>query len=183
MIDRTLPALIAIPVTVTVIVGSRRRGLPAGSILARSAFAIYLTALFTVVFFPIPTTSFGDDTRGILASNLVPFRTVLLLWRAELSRQIVRQLGGNLLLFVPLGYFLPLLFPTLRRLRATLLSAALITVGIETMQLVISLIIGAFYRSFDVDDVWLNLAGAWIGYGVYGFHRRLFSGSAVPSSR
>ncbi|WP_141506560.1 VanZ family protein [Paenibacillus luteus] len=68
-----------------------------------------------------------------------------------------KNLFGNIVLFVPIGFFLPLLNKKrLSHWRLIAASIALITV-VEVVQLVTKL------GSFDVDDIILNTFGAWIG--------------------
>ena len=76
----------------------------------------------------------------------------------------MRQLGGNLLLLVPLGFLLPLASPRFRQFRKTVAVAVMVSLGIEMLQLTISTVVGFPYRVFDVDDLILNTAGAAVGW-------------------
>ena len=94
--------------------------------------------------------------------NLIPFRTVIayltdLTAHTATARHAFINLGGNLLLFIPLGIFLPLLSEKLRRLPQCMHTAALLLLAVELIQLLTTL------GSFDVDDLILNLAGTLIG--------------------
>ena len=100
--------------------------------------------------------------------NLRPFRTIQLFSRLlvppvreYLVRIAIRNLLGNILLFTPLGIFLPVLFPPLRKFFRTLLSVTFIITIIELCQL--ALMVG----SCDIDDLILNVSGAALGYGLY----------------
>ncbi len=66
----------------------------------------------------------------------------------------------NILMFVPLGVFLPLLHPSFNRLWKLLIWAAAMTLMIETVQLLTSTGV------FEVDDLMNNFIGAWIGWGL-----------------
>lgn len=67
----------------------------------------------------------------------------------------------NLLMLVPLGYLIPICFGWLRKWWRTLLAGFSVSLLIECSQLI-------FHRGwFDVDDIFLNSLGAWIGYGLY----------------
>ena len=99
--------------------------------------------------------------------NCVPFYTIrsqlrcLFSGRPALVRYAIVNLGGNTLLFVPLGFFLPLCFKKLRRFRKTLLAAAAIMTAVELLQLFT-------LRGYaDIDDLLLNLIGTAIGYAVF----------------
>ncbi|MFD4629157.1 VanZ family protein [Streptomyces sp. NPDC058284] len=89
-------------------------------------------------------------------------------------RDTVKQLGGNILLGVPFGLLLPVMLPRTRGLVRVGLATAVTMVLVELAQ-------GAFVtgRTFDIDDVILNTAGALLGYLLLG--RRL--GRAVHPRR
>jgi len=100
--------------------------------------------------------------------NLQPFRTIGNYWYAafhtsdsELLRHIVINLAGNVVMFVPLGYFLPLNWARFRRFHRFLTLVLGITISIELLQMLTML------GSLDVDDLILNLAGCIIGYWIW----------------
>lgn len=66
---------------------------------------------------------------------------------------------GNILMFVPAGFFPPLLWEKMTGLKTLLLGAGL-SLCIELCQL-------PQVRSTDVDDLWLNSLGVLLGYGIY----------------
>ena len=128
-------------------------------------FALYLMALCWVLFHREPyRTDLPYWGQVSAAVNLVPLRTVKLylrlIRRGMLTRLAVTNLAGNLILFLPLGAFLPVLFPALRRLWKTLLVCTLVIVAVEISQVLLLL------GSCDVDDLILNLVGASAGYGL-----------------
>ena len=71
---------------------------------------------------------------------------------------VVYNIGGNIAMFVPLGFFLRLLFPKCRSLLRCMATAAVIMTAVELCQLFT-------LRGFcEVDDVMLNVLGAAIGW-------------------
>lgn len=106
--------------------------------------------------------------------NLMPLRTVRqflrLMLRSDqpaLIRFAAVNLAGNVAVFVPLGVFLPTLWPRLRKLWRCALCLATIIVAVEAIQLITLLGV------CDVDDLLLNMTGGLMGYGLYAaFHRR-----------
>lgn len=74
------------------------------------------------------------------------------------TETLLRNLAGNVILLMPLAFFLPLLFDKQRNFLLFLITAALVSALIEAVQLV--LMIGVC----DVDDLILNTAGAVIAY-------------------
>ena len=97
--------------------------------------------------------------------NLEPFHTIKLFWnvldREEYRRLAIINLGGNIGMFIPLGFFLPTLWASLQKWWRTWLATLLIMLAVELIQLF------TLRGSFDVDDLILNLLGAAMGYIVY----------------
>ena len=100
--------------------------------------------------------------------NLIPFRTIRLYIRLltevpdpRFIPHAVINLFGNVIMFIPLGFLLPKVFPKLRRLWKVLLTTGLIISAVELIQLF------TLVGSLDIDDLILNLAGAALGYGLY----------------
>ena len=94
--------------------------------------------------------------------NLIPFRTIGEYIRAIFDGSMnlsipIQNLFGNLLLFFPLGIYLPLFFKKLKSWKKYMVTIFIILLGIELVQI--------FTRrgSFDVDDLILNVSGAMIG--------------------
>lgn len=68
------------------------------------------------------------------------------------------NLAGNVVLFVPLGIFLPAIWKVQRKLPVFILSVILLISLVEIMQFMTRL------GSCDIDDLILNLLGALIGF-------------------
>lgn len=96
--------------------------------------------------------------------NLVPFRTLRLFGslldspRPEYVRAAVINLGGNVLMFIPLGFFLPRVFLKLSSLPRVLLATAAVITAVEILQLF------TLVGSCDIDDLILNVIGAALGF-------------------
>lgn len=97
-----------------------------------------------------------------LKYNLVPLHTIRLFW--ELLdhplhwKDAVINLGGNVIMFIPLGFLLPRAFKKLGKFYIALPVAALAVILVELAQLFTLL------GSCDLDDLILNVIGAAIGY-------------------
>jgi glycopeptide antibiotics resistance protein len=127
-------------------------------------FVGYLAAMLYVVFLPLPMRP--DDTRFAWASiNLVPARTVAGIIR-DFPGLVIQQILGNVVMFVPAGFLLPLLSARYRRFAVTAAAGLSVSVGIELVQLALLLTLRS-RRSVDVDDVILNVTGACLGYLVW----------------
>lgn len=99
--------------------------------------------------------------------NLTPLKTIRLYCHAfrsggvALRNLAIINLGGNVLMFIPLGFFLPRVFPKIKGLSALLLTTAAVIISVELIQLLTLL------GSCDIDDLLLNLLGAAVGYWIH----------------
>ena len=97
--------------------------------------------------------------------NLIPFKTICGYIGNILHGSIVtialRNLLGNLFMFLPLGIYLPVMNRKCRTFAKTLLVSLAILVGIELVQFITLL------GSLDIDDLILNLSGVMMGYALW----------------
>lgn len=111
-------------------------------------FILYVMCLFEVV-------TLQDNNYGL--SNLIPFKEI---FRYSIgSRLFVRNIVGNILLFLPYGYFIGYYINNKKIITSAILTMV-ISVTIEVVQLNIG-------RIFDIDDVILNTCGGVIGFLIY----------------
>ena len=112
-------------------------------------FIAYLLILFQLV------TS--QDIQAYKGTNLIPFREIL---RYEPgTTAFYKQVIGNIIMFIPLGYFMSS-FCKIRELGTITIVSLLSSFVIEGVQHFIG-------RSFDVDDIILNVVGGIIGFLLY----------------
>lgn len=111
------------------------------------------------------TVYFGINSDNL---NLTPLKTVkLYLWLLEnstdaaLLRHAVVNLVGNVVLFIPLGWFLPHLWARFRGFFKTVFTVILLIAAVEAVQYFTLL------GSCDIDDLILNVFGAMAGYGLW----------------
>ncbi|WP_405156517.1 VanZ family protein [Paenibacillus sp. FSL K6-0108] len=93
--------------------------------------------------------------------NLVPLETIkpLLFEKNRYHTEAwVKNLFGNIVLFIPLGVWIPWLFRRFQRFLPFTGIVVLLLFAVEVTQLI------SRVGSFDVDDIILNTVGAWIGY-------------------
>ncbi|MEW2520084.1 VanZ family protein [Actinacidiphila alni] len=124
------------------------------AIVCMVAFAV---ALAKVTLVPSPSSD------ALIHTNLKPGDSIRAYLDQPNVRDTVKQIGGNILLGVPFGILLPVLFPKARGLLRVAVLTALVMLLVETTQ-------GAIVegRAFDIDDVILNTSGALIGYLLLG---------------
>lgn len=176
-----LPYLaLALPVylVIRVIVLKRRDGKP--NLLHELALCLFVlwcvgTASQTV----IPKFEFGVSGFGLVKSrireiNLIPFRvfanTYTQTFVNGLRSYFYINFLGNILLFVPFGFLVPLLWRIKKH--KVILSGCLASVLIEICQLFLS-------RSTDVDDVILNTLGTALGLMLFLLYYRCFKERAL----
>ena len=112
------------------------------------AFLLYALLLFYVV-------TFQDVNYG--TNNFIPFKEIL---RYEVgSKVFMKNIIGNIILFIPFGFFVATLMKS-RKSYPTLVVAAITSIIIEYTQLKIG-------RTFDIDDITLNIVGGFAGYLIY----------------
>ena len=95
--------------------------------------------------------------------NTHPGQTLRLYLDQPSVRAAILEIGGNLVLLMPLAVLLPVLFPRSGRRSGYSWSVALVSLCIETVQG--TMLAG---RAFDADDVILNTVGAVLAYVVIG---------------
>ncbi len=111
---------------------------------------IYAMLLFYVV-------TFQDVNYG--TNNFIPFREIL---RYEIgSKTFINNILGNIIMFIPFGLFISYILKT-RKIIPTLIITFITSTVIECIQLGIG-------RTFDIDDILLNIVGGIMGYLIYLF--------------
>ena len=111
-------------------------------------FVSYLICLFYVISF--------EDVQWS-TSNFIPFKEIT---RYPIgSKLFLKNVIGNIIMFVPLGFFLGY-FLKIKKKKWLFLLVILCSTLIECMQDVIG-------RVFDIDDILLNVVGGFLGYLTY----------------
>lgn len=134
--------------------------------IALCLFIAYISALLTMALEGSWTTlaAMIASARSRLATMnkiyLMPLTTIRRQLNALPSDEALTQLLGNTLLFMPWGFFLPLLWKRLRPFLIITVMCLLLTCLIEGTQLFIC-------RTVDVDDLILNFAGSMTGAGLW----------------
>jgi glycopeptide antibiotics resistance protein len=98
--------------------------------------------------------------------NLVPLQTIKGYYKPENwnpDSTKTANVMGNIVLFMPLGFLVPLIFPKTGRLVILFFLSLLVSVLFEGCQYYLQ---SGFA---DVDDVILNTAGGVFGYGFFAF--------------
>ena len=125
------------------------------------SFIIYILCLFQVV-------TFKDDTVWS-SNNFIPFREIFRYNFA--SRLFYKNVVGNLIMFLPYGFFISYFFQS-KKPNLIIILTLIASFSIELVQMSIG-------RVFDVDDIILNLSGGLLGFAAYTTLEKI--GASLPS--
>ena len=99
-----------------------------------------------------------------LRINLIP---LVHLFEYDRIRDIIWNVVGNAVMFIPGGIVLPVIYRQLNCFWKTAAAGAFISLCTEILQLPFP------SRASDIDDLILNTLGAAVGYGIYAACKRL----------
>lgn len=132
----------------------------------------YILVLVLVLFIPfggrVQQTWINNGVfsrEHFMMSNIIPFKMIIEYvnsWKNGSMNVdiIIRNIFGNIVLFMPVGILLPMKFKTMKNSIFAVINI-LFNVAIEIIQFL------TLYGSFDIDDIILHLLGAYIAYFVY----------------
>lgn len=124
------------------------------------AFIVYILCLFQIVT--------NNDVSGVHGVNITLFKE---LTRYQFgTRLFYRNIVGNIILFIPFGFFVSY-YLHLERKSFIFLATLFVSIVIELIQLKIG-------RAFDVDDIILNIVGGMIGYLLFRIIDKIFGNSS-----
>lgn len=131
-------------------------------ILGKILFVLYIGF---IIYFLLFSDFYGRSLEGMQEYhyNLELFKEIKRFWyyKEQLGAYVVfTNLLGNVLIFVPFGFFMPMASKHRSFLSAIFYSFAL-SFCVETFQLMTKI------GSFDVDDLFLNTIGGAVGYIVF----------------
>ena len=119
-------------------------------------FVVYILCLFQIV------TS--NDVSGVHGINITLFKE---LTRYQIgTRLFYRNIVGNIIMFIPFGFFTSY-YLKLERKSFIFFLSIIVSVVIELIQLKIG-------RAFDIDDILLNIIGSMVGYYLYRIIDKIF---------
>lgn len=138
----------------------------------RWIFFLYLLIVVRLIIFKYPFEELlaiaggwsGEVVAaGLRSANFTLFKTIRMYVDYSYMLNSFENLVGNVVIFVPFGFLLPMVHRRGRNFFIMLLHALLFVLGIEIFQLF------SGFGAFDVDDILLNCMGAVLGYLVYAF--------------
>lgn len=143
-------------------------------------FVVYIVLLLILVavkpigFIDRMQSILNNRNNGIWNYNLDPFRDLSRYFRNITDSYAYINILGNVIPFCPLGFLIPITSKKRISFLKTMLICFISIFGIEVFQFVTML------GYFDIDDIFLNMAGCLIGYCVYIGVRLARSQSVIP---
>ena len=132
----------------------------------KNLFGMYCLTLFAILFLEneyrlIDTSYKGNPfTKEHLETvNIIPFKTIIVFLLNWNIKVFIVNIGINLLIFMPMGIFIPILFKNnINNLKQFIFIMIVISLTVEIMQFI------TFKGVADIDDVILNVFGSIISY-------------------
>ena len=138
----------------------------------KALFIIYCLLLITILFLNNEYRMGGFQNINTFSkehfetSNLIPFATIIEYVIGVISNDIntsivIINFATNLLLFAPMGFFIPVLFQNrIKNIKQFVIMIIILTLIVEILQFI------TYRGSTDIDDIILNTIGAVIMYMI-----------------
>ena len=150
-----LTCVVLISLRVTYLIKNKQKFVFANEVMMLT-FIVYILCLFQIVT--------NQDVSSVHGVNVTLFKE---LTRYQIgSRLFFRNIIGNILMFIPFGFFTSF-YLKLDKKRVIIYLTLVVSIVIELIQLKIG-------RAFDVDDIILNLVGSILGYFMYRLIDKIF---------
>ncbi|WP_129724336.1 VanZ family protein [Xylanivirga thermophila] len=140
--------------------------------LLRCMFFIYLFAVISVTIFPLTIVITEDTSNEIKRRayvNFIPFNFIRDYANIRSAKLFIKNVVGNIILFIPFGLFLPAIWEKCRNFPTCLLLGASTSICIEFLQWLLAICNLNMARVTDIDDVILNTTGVVCGFFLYKF--------------
>lgn len=141
-------------------------------------FFTYCLLFVKVAFFPIDLVDTSMAVGFRPHNNIIPFTSMWESVTSSVSPTVaMRQVGGNILLFIPLGFYLSFWWKRINCASKSMVMGMVFSLTIEVVQFILSLLLNGIYRVFDIDDVILNTLGFVIGFILFKMARPYITNS------
>lgn len=148
-------------------------------------FIIYFLVLLSITVFKGFSIDFNNQfdsymykSKGIFGIiNIVPFKdTIETLTSGKVPIKMpLRNIFGNILIFMPLGFIIPIIFNNYNKLSKIINLGFISSLSIEIVQLFVG------YNICDIDDLIFNTTGAVLGFLCYKVFERMVSNTKLKS--
>ncbi|MFF2879010.1 VanZ family protein [Gottfriedia sp. NPDC057991] len=138
---------------------------------------LYSLMVFSVTLFPLYITPHGNFQFPYWSINYIPLISIMrdinevgIAYSGDtffMIKLIVRNVGGNIVMFMPLGFLVPVIWKDCKRLKKILMIGLIVSLSIESLQFLENFFGVGLGRIIDIDDVICNVIGTIIGYLIY----------------
>lgn len=137
-------------------------------------FSIYIALVISIVYFPFPI-AWGEYIKYKNPNiHIILWESTIGMYKKDGLYVVIENIGGNLLLLVPMIFFLCYYLKQVHfNIRRILLISLLVSLFIECSQVTLSVIIPNYARTFDTMDLLCNSISGLIGYMIYIFYRQV----------
>lgn len=132
-----------------------------GVLLKHNIFinVLFIISILLIIHFTMFTNSALSIGTSIGEVNLIPFKNIgNILKSSNPFTEFILNVGGNIVLFIPFGFALPLKYPKFKKIQHVTFSGLSMSLIIECIQLTMP------NRWTDIDDVILNTIGTYFGF-------------------
>lgn len=134
-------------------------------------FSLYLFSVMVLLIFPIPLQKSMRDYWPSHNIALIPFSDMARWLKYDTFAGVLHYMGKRVLLFLPLGIYLPMLFRKANTIGRAYLLGLLWAFGSEAIKAIISLFLGVVYTSVSIDFVIIYSVGILFGAIIFLFLR------------
>lgn len=110
------------------------------------------------------------ELDGFRSYNVIPFQSIWEFTKLMFSGYFLRGFNniiGNIFVFAPFGYFVPLLYKKCQKAKIVILAGFCVSLVLEICQYVL------YLGSADIDDIILNLLGVILGFLFFKIVKRI----------
>ena len=136
-------------------------------------FFIYFLILVNLTIFKYGYLTLDFDIRFYI--NYIPFVETVKMFTNEFSdiHIALYNVIGNILLFIPLGFCIPLFFNKKNKLSKVILYGFIASLTIEVLQIFTP------FNTTDIDDIIFNTFGSILGFIIFNIFYRIFKNTKI----
>lgn len=145
--------------------------------LVKFFFVSYLLMVLSVTLFPlsigihyVQRFYYGSFNFTPIIPIIREFQEIGTAYNGDtifMIKLIIKNVGGNLLMMMPLGFLGPLLWNKIGRFQDIVILGFLISISIESLQFIEIASEFSRVRSVDINDILCNVLGTILGYFTY----------------
>ncbi len=130
-------------------------------------FAVYIFSYIAVTLFPVTIFRVKQQYSIKPSIQFIPFKPIFdAMWYNVPARLIVRNIAGNVMLTIPFGVFLYLLWnQKFKNIKTVAISGLAVSLLTEILQYLQGILLPSIQtRESDINDIIFNVMGILIGY-------------------